>query len=132
MEITPPTNFQLIYYKQYHSAQKEEFIEALNLLRKGETDLSFMDKLSPHARWLSAVYTGQELTSKWCYGGSRFHKKLMNLLGDGSPPKLIIRHVRDLKDEINKLQIRFSQVNPKVIENIAVDESFERIGRVLS
>lgn len=122
----------LIFYNALHSNQRTQFINTMDSLRKGDMSMVGINDLTPHAKWLAAVYTGQELSSNWCYGGSRYHSKVLNLMSENFDPRLILRQIRGLEDALNNLKIRFPQMNSKVIENIAIDETFELLGRAMT
>ena len=123
---------KLIYYKELHTNNRLEFKQILNNIRHSGAEISEINKLSPHARWLAAVYTSQELTSSWCFGGSRYHKRVLELLGSRYKPHKILVQISGLPEAIKKLKSRFSIANPQLIENIAIDETFELLGRAMS
>ena len=123
---------KLIYYKELHTNNRTEFKQILNGIRQGSKKNSAINTLSPHARWLAAVYTAQELTSPWCFGGSRYHRRVLNLLGSTYDPRRILAQIPGLPKAIESLKARLPQANPKLIENIAIDETFELLGRSMS
>jgi len=123
---------QIIYYNELHKNQRKQFITAYLALRDGKNYVDLLMGLKPHAKWLLAVYTGQELTASWCYGGSRFHKKVLGMLHANYNPASIIRYVPGLDKAVLELQKNTPVINPKVIENIAIDETFELLGRAMS
>ena len=132
MNLTDEEWTNLIYYTELHSNKRLQFIHAIESIRNGDFSQDILNGLTPHAKWLIAVYTGQELKSKWCYGGSRYHKKVISMMNDDFIPSSILRQIPDLKEALNEFKARFPHINPEVIDNIAIDETFELLGRAMS
>ncbi len=122
----------LIYYGALHRKQRTDFVNAFHQILDGTFTERTFGSLSPHARWLLAVYTGQPLTSDWCFGGSRYHQRVLSLLGGNYTPRGILRKIEGLLQGVQKIQRKYPQISSQVIENIAVDETFEILGRNMS
>ncbi|MDY0004850.1 MAG: hypothetical protein RBU30_26365 [Polyangia bacterium] len=122
----------LIYYAQRNQKERMAFLDAFNRIRAGEAPGNAADSLPPHGRWLCAVYTGQELTAGWCKGGSRFHKRVMERYGSDVPPHRVLREIKGLNAALKSLQEELPEANPVVLCNIAIDETFEQLGRFMT
>jgi len=118
----------LVYYDQRYPIARRRFIEAIEEIRSGDRRPDDLDDLPDHAQWLLFVYTGHHLSSEMANRGSRFHNRIMNDLAD---PYSVLDQIDDLKIALDVLKQKFSQVKPEVIDNIAVDESLEQLGRAM-
>jgi hypothetical protein len=122
---------RLVYYKPFHEEARTEFKDTLNGIRSGQLSILDIEHLPPHARWLATVYTGGEPTRELCLGGSRYHKKFLEDREPGYAPSAILFEIDGLPAAVRQLQEQFPQVTHQVIKNIAIDETFEKIGRVI-
>ena len=118
----------LVYYDQRHSSARSMFIEAIKEIRSGLQSLDNLSNLPPHAQWLLYVYTGHHLDSDMARQASIYHIRIMNDLAD---PYSVLDQIDDLKIALDDLKQKFSQVKPEVIDNIAVDEALEQLGRAM-
>ena len=73
------------------------------------------------------VYTGQNLPPKTCEEGSSLHRtiatKMYNI------PRGLNDEISGWKNLQKRLQKELSDINPKVITNMMIDESLELLGR---
>lgn len=118
----------LVYYDQRHSSARSRFIEAIKEIRSGSQSPDNLSDLPPHAQWLLYVYTGHHLSSEMAHQGSRFHNRIMNDLAD---PYSVLNQIDGLRIALDDLKQKLSQVKPEVIDNIAVDEALEQLGRAI-
>lgn len=123
---------ELVFYGALHREQRQAFIDALHGIRRGGDPADLIGDLAPHARWLAAVYSGAELSGEWCAGGSRFHSRVIDALGGRVRPSRIVRQVAGLPAALSALKKRMLAADPRVVDNIAVDETFEQLGRAMS
>ncbi|TNF27990.1 MAG: hypothetical protein EP329_18580 [Deltaproteobacteria bacterium] len=119
----------LVYYAERNATARGAFVNAIVGISAGGDADALVADLPPHGRWLAAVYTAVPLTSEWCAGGSRFHKRVMDQFGGSVSPGRVLREIRGLKPALKELQARLPQFDPKLLENIAIDETFEQLGR---
>jgi len=52
-------------------------------------------------------------------------------MNDLADPYSVLDQIDDLKIALDDLKQKFSQVKPEVIDNIAVDEALEQLGRAM-
>lgn len=121
----------LVYYKPFHGEARTAFTNTLIGIRSGRLSLSDIGHLAPHARWLATVYTGGEPTRELCLGGSRYHKRYLEERDTDYQPSAILYEIDGLTAAVGQLPGQFPLVKPQVIKNIAIDESFEKLGRYI-
>lgn len=124
---------RIVYYREpLNIEQREQFIAVVNDIRSGTATIIVTEEMPPHSRWLIAVYTGQVLKEDWCRGGSRHHRLVLDRLGDRyRQPSRILADIPNLVTELDLLADRVPYLKRQVIDNIAVDETFEQMGRAM-
>ena len=118
----------LVYYDQRNPIARKRFIEAIEEIRLGSQNPDNLSDLPSHAQWLLYVYTGHHLDSDMARQASIYHIRIMNDLADSYSA---LDQIDGLKIALDDLKRRFFIVKPEVIDNIAVDEALEKLGRAM-
>lgn len=120
---------ELIFYWHVNAEETAALKTALKAVRvqhDGDEDGS---ALTGHGAWLFAVYTAAPLTPQMCRGGSPYHARVLEAMGQDFQPPSILDEVEGLPQALSALEADHPQSVHGLIENIAVDETFEWMGR---
>ncbi|MHC4120752.1 MAG: hypothetical protein ACYSWO_24950 [Planctomycetota bacterium] len=117
-----------LVFNQRNPSARSSFVEAMKEIRSESRSPEDFSDLSPQAEWLVHVYRGCHLSSQMARQGSTLHNRIMDELAD---PYSALDQIDGLRIDLDDLKQRLSRFKPELVDNIAVDEALEQLGRAM-